>query len=61
MTYGVSTVIKCITYADDANVLYTGDDVLEMCKIVSNKLSLNISFKKLYSYKKEKDSKLSHY
>ena len=38
--YEVSTVIKRITFADDSNVLYTGDDVSEMCKIVSSELDI---------------------
>ena len=36
--YKVSTVIKCVSFADDTNFLYTGDDVSEMCKIVSSEL-----------------------
>ena len=31
----VSTVMKLIRFANDTNVLYAGDDVSEMCKIVS--------------------------
>ena len=51
----VSSLMKCIIFADDTNFLYTGNDISEMCKTVSkeldklsswfmaNKLSLNIS------------------
>ena len=48
-------LMQCILFADDTNLLYTGNDISEMCKTVSkeldtlsswfmaNKLSLNIS------------------
>ena len=50
----VSSLMKCIIFADDTNFLYTGNDISEMCKTVSkelyklsswfmaNKFSLNI-------------------
>ena len=56
-------MMKCIIFTDDTNFLYTGDDVSEICKTVSteldklstwlnaNKLSLNISQKKMYGNK----------
>ena len=51
----VSSLMKCIIFADDTNFLYTGNDISEICKTVSkeldklsswfmaNKLSLNVS------------------
>ena len=51
----VSSLMKCIIFADDTNILYTGNDISEICKTVSkeldklsswfmaNKLSLNVS------------------
>ena len=34
----VSSLIKCIIFADDTNFLYTGNDISEMCKTVSKEL-----------------------
>ena len=46
----VSPMMICIIFADDTNFLYTGDDILEICKTVStelNKLSTWFNAKKL--------------
>ena len=34
----VSSLMKCIIFADDTNSLYTGNDISEMCKTVSKQL-----------------------
>ena len=34
----VSSLMKCIIFADDTNFLYTGNDISEMCKTVSKEL-----------------------
>ena len=41
----VSSLMKCIIFADDTNLMYTGNDISEICKIVSkelDKLSLGL-------------------
>ena len=34
----VSSLMKCIIFADDTNLLYTGNDISEICKTVSKEL-----------------------
>ena len=34
----VSSLMKCIIFADDTNFLYTGNDISEMCKTVCKEL-----------------------
>ena len=34
----VSSLMKCIIFADDTNILYTGNDISEICKTVSKEL-----------------------
>ena len=56
----VSSILKCIFFADDTNFLCSGDDLFELCEIICleleklsiwfavNKLSLNVEQNKFY-------------
>ena len=46
----VSSILKCILFADDTNFLYSGDDFCELCEIIFlelEKLSIWFAIKKL--------------
>jgi hypothetical protein len=63
----VSDVLKCILFADDTNLFYTGNNIDDMCNVVSleldklnvwfmvNKLSLNVKKTNFMLFSKKRD------